>query len=487
MRRWGGLTGLAASLVLAAMPIRAADRAPLSERVAAVLRSAGPGTRFGLVVTDMAGREIVVIAPDDRFVPASNTKIFTTLAAYDALPGIDQPDVDGGAAVRLEPHRAGPPDVVLVGHGDARLSSAATCAVDCLATLADAVAARTRQVGDVIGDDSLYPDERWSPGMSWNNIPTRSGTGVSALTLDDNEWPITVKPGATLGAAPIVAAIPYYTIDDRAVTGTTTALSYDRRPGDRQVRIAGSIALGAAAEVLRLGIDDPADYAASRLAALLRERGVRVTGGVTVRHRPLSGNDDPVRRGTVPPASAPPVPPLAQLTPAPLAEDVRITNKVSQNLHAELLLRRLGRVRGSGSIADGQAMVRAMLDKAGVERWRYDLADGSGMSSYNRVSPRGMVRLLRWSTRQPWAAAWRATLPIGGVDGTLRRRFAGTPLERRLFAKTGSLDKASALSGFMVAASGRTLIFASYANDMPGDAAVTKAVDAALLLIAAES
>ena len=162
-------------------------------------------------------------------------------------------------------------------------------------------------------------------------------------------------------------------------------------------------------------------------------------------------------------------------------------NKDSQNLHAELLLRRVGLQAGTGSIADGVAAVRAMLDRAGVPRPAYDFSDGSGMSTYNRVAPRGMVVLLRWIAAQPWGQAWRATLPIGGVDGTLAKRFRGTPLEGRIFAKTGTINATNALSGYMVAASGRTLIFSAYANDVPEEVPDTKVMDEALALIASEN
>lgn len=463
-----------AALLLVCAPAYA--QAPLAERVTATLRAQGPGTRFGLVVADADGREIVAIAPDDRFVPASNTKLFTTAVAFAALGDMTRDDAEGGAAVRLEGT-----DVVLEGRGDARLSSAADCVRDCLAVLADAVAARVRVVRNVVGDDTLFPDERWSPGMSWNNIETRSGTGISALTLDDNEVVLRVTPaGAIEGSG-------YYRIDGRVSPGGSTALRFSRMPGGHQVRVDGTIRSDGVAEVLRLGLDDPAHYAAWRLRGMLVERGVRVTGAVAVRHRPLIPADDPSVRGDTPPARPPRRAPLAQLTAPPLIEDLGVINKASQNVHAELLIRRVGLVAGTGSIADGQAAVRAMLEQAGVERWRYDFADGSGMSSYNRVSPRGVVRFLAWTQGQPWGAAFRGTLPVSGVDGTLRRRFAGTPLAGKVFAKTGTLNAASGLAGFMTAASGRTLIFASYAADMPADASASAAVDAALLLIAAES
>lgn len=478
-----------AALLLPLAAVRAQMPAqPLQQRVEAILQAAGAGPRWGLVVADQSGRELIAINPDQRFIPGSNTKIFTTAAALATLEGLDQPDTSGGAAVRLETYRPGAPDVVLEGHGDARLSSAADCAADCLATLADAVAAKTRQVDDVIGDDSLYPFEGWSQGMSWNNIPTRSGTNISALTLDDNEVAMTVTPGA-IGAAPALDLPPYYTVDNRAVTvaGDKVDLAYDRAPNTYVVRLLGTIGANAKTETFRMGIDDPAHYAAWRFKALLEARGVRVTGKIDVRHRLPEWADDAAHRGDAPPMRPPRQPVLAQLAPPPLYEDMVRTNKISQNLHAELFLRRVSLKNGSGSVADGLAVVRAMLDRAGVPRADYDFSDGSGMSSYDRVAPRGAVIFLRWIASQPWGEKWRATLAIGGEQGTLGRRFRGTPLEGKLFAKTGTLNQSNALSGYMIAKSGQTLTFSAFANDVPDEVHATRAMDAALNLIASEN
>ena len=461
-------------------PIAAAAQDTLRQRVEERLRQAGPGTRFGLVAATEDGKELVAIAPEDRFIPASNTKMFTTAAAFATLSGLDEPDRTGGAAVRLEGA-----DVVLEGNGDARLSSAPDCVTDCLAALADAVAAKTRNVRHVVGDASLFPDQRWSPGMSWNNIPTRSGTAISALSLDDNELAMVVTPGAP-GKAPAIEGPAYYQVENRAVTvaAGATNLDAERLPGSTAVRLTGTIVAGPKTELVRLGIDDPAHYAAWRLKQLLEARGVRVTGEVSSRYRRLTPADDPKARNGAPPPRPPRQEVLAKLTPPPLIEDLGHTNKVSQNLHAELLLRRVGLQQGSGSIADGVAAVRAMLERAGVPRTSYDFSDGSGMSTYNRVAPRGMVTFLRWIAAQPWGAAYRETLPVAGVDGTLRSRFGGTPLERRLFAKTGSLNATNALSGYMIAKSGRTLVFSVYANDVPEGVGATRTMDAALQLIA---
>jgi len=468
------------TLLVALLLAGTAPADPPAAGVAATLAVAGPGTRIGLVVVDDQGREIVAVRPDERFMPASNTKIFTTAAAFSTLD-MTSADGGGGAEVRLEGS-----DVVLAGHGDARLSSAADCRTDCLAELAHAVAVRTRTVRDVVGDDSAFPDERWPLGMSWNNQAGRYGTAISALTIDDNVAALSVTPGAA-GVSPAVSDDGYYRIENRAITvaGGKMALEVTRVPGSDVVRVAGTVPAGAAPSSLLVGIDDPAHRAAWRLAALLRAEGVRVTGTVTVRHRPLSRSDDPEARGSAP-APHPPAPgALARLAPPPLGDDVRHTNKVSQNLHAELLLRRVAAVTGSGSVADGRAAVRRMLDAIGVPRWQYDLADGSGMSSYNRVTPRATVAVLRWIAAQPWGEAWRATLPVGGVDGTLGARFRATSLSGRLFAKTGSLNATNAVSGYLIAASGHRLTFAAFANDVPGDASATAAIDKALLAVAA--
>ena len=388
MRLAGRAAMLAIALTIAAP---AAAEAPLLERVETKLAEAGPGTRFGLVVATEDGRELIAINPDGRFIPASNTKMFSTAAAFVALEGIDKADAAGGAAVRLEDGRV--PNVILKGHGDARLSSAPDCVANCLAALADAVAARTRVVGDVVGDDSLFPDQRWSPGMSWNNIQSRYGTATSALTIDDNEFPIRVIAGAA-GEAPRLELLPYYEVDNRAVTVATgeTELSTDRMPGSNLVRLTGTILAGDAPELLRLSIDDPAHFAAWRL--------------------------------------------------------------------------------------------KSMLGEAGVPPHAVSLSDGSGMSTYNRLAPRGVIGFLRWTSAQPWGAAWRETLPIAGVDGTLANRFKGTSLEKRLFAKTGTLNATNALSGYMVAKSGRTLFFSAYANDVPESVRATRFMDAALEMIA---
>jgi D-alanyl-D-alanine carboxypeptidase/D-alanyl-D-alanine-endopeptidase (penicillin-binding protein 4) len=178
---------------------------------------------------------------------------------------------------------------------------------------------------------------------------------------------------------------------------------------------------------------------------------------------------------------------LATHVSVPLAQDITLTNKISQNLHAELILRLLGKTFGTdGSFAQGSRVVRQFLVDAAVNDADFFLYDGSGMSPNDRIAPRAYAQLLSYASRQPWGAAWRDTLPIAGVDGTLANRFLTSPLKGRLWAKTGTLNETNALSGYLTAVSGKTLAFSILCNGhRPDSNAEVQAIDRIAEAIAA--
>ena len=482
-RRLFASLGCVAALLAVPAPLQAKTpaSAPHTDPVAVALAALPQGARMGLLVVDDKGAVLAQASADQRMVPASTTKLFTTAAALALLPDPTAPDATGGADVVLEgPARA--PDVVLRGHGDARLSSANDCTQDCLSTLADALASRLGKgahVSRVIGDDSAMADERWPSGMSWDNMATGSGTAISALTLDDNLAILPIASGAP-GTPAMLAAPPGVTISGTVQSQTGGGAPFTRQMavGSDTWQVGGTIPAGQALTV-PLALADPAAHAAAVLRAMLVARGIRVSGPALARHR----SAPPQPSSTQPSSSAPPSStPLARLVPPPLAEDVALTLRQSQNLHAELLLRRLG---ASGTVADGLAARQAALAPAQLPPGSTSLYDGSGMSTYNRTSPRALVALLRWGLAQPWGPLWQAGWPIAGQNGTLKGRLRGTALDGQLRAKTGTLMGTQALAGTFPAASGRVLTFAVLVNDLPEGKSATPAVDSLLLALAA--
>ena len=169
-----------------------------------------------------------------------------------------------------------------------------------------------------------------------------------------------------------------------------------------------------------------------------------------------------------------------------------VTNKVSQNLHAELLAASAGdrfgagaMIRGRGRRAQGARVVRQFLHQVGVADDDFVFYDGSGLSGHDLVTPRATVKLLQYAQGQPWFADWKKSLPVGGVDGSLETRF-GKGLSGHVFAKTGTLGEARALSGYLECASGKTVIFSvMVGNHAPGSNADRDAMDKIVAAIAA--
>jgi serine-type D-Ala-D-Ala carboxypeptidase/endopeptidase (penicillin-binding protein 4) len=259
-----------------------------------------------------------------------------------------------------------------------------------------------------------------------------------------------------------------------AAPGAQARSGIDRAPGSRIIRLYGAITPNGMHE--GLAIADPAEFAAMALRQMLLARGVVVTGTARAWHREPVDTEyfraevgqpvvlRPVATKTIaPPDTGLRV--LATHASPPLSEDVTVTNKVSQNLHAELYQRLLGRLEGDdGSIVQGARVVRQFLIGAGVDPGDFVFYDGSGLSRADLITPRAATTLLVYAAKQPWGALYKSTLPVGGVDGTLDDRFQGE-LKGRVFAKTGTLGEVNALSGYLTAKSGKTLVFSVLVND----------------------
>jgi D-alanyl-D-alanine carboxypeptidase/D-alanyl-D-alanine-endopeptidase (penicillin-binding protein 4) len=477
---------------------------------------------WGISVTGLDGATIVALNDRQLFQPASNAKLFTTATALALLPStatwtttiVTSGAIDSSGTING--------DISLLGSGDPTLSGRnypytskterANPPLAALESMVDQIAASGihRIDGDIIGDDSWFCWERYGSGWAWDDLEWEYGAPVSALTVNDNVVYLNVTPGSPsregADAAPDIATnivwypdTPYYSIENslRVLPGTQPAIpGIDRSPGSKTVRLYGTTNQNGLH--VALAIDDPAEFAAVALRQMLLSRGIQVTGKAIVRHQFADATESfralvdqpvvlhPLSLITIqPPTKGLRV--LATHVSPPLSQDITVTNKVSQNLHAELYLRMLGRLAANdGSIAQGARVVRQFLIGAGVDPDDFLFYDGSGLSPQDLITPRAATTLLVYATRQPWGELYRSTLPIGGTDGTLAERFTEPALKGRVFAKTGTLSEVNALSGYLIAASGKVLAFSILCNNhMPSGEASRKAMDKIVAAIAA--
>lgn len=488
----------------------------LSHRIDALLANPEAAqSHWGISITTLDGRAIYGRNDAQLFAPASNAKLLTTSAAL-ALLGPDA-TIETRVLASHAPDAQGAVhgDVTLVGAGDASMSGRAYPyagrterpypPLQALEALADQVKQRgvRRVEGNIVGDDTAFPWEPYGFGWSWDDMAWSFGAPVSALTVNDNVVYLAITPGVKAGDPVTYAWNPdatglYYTVENTARTsarGSQPSLGVDRSLGSRTVRIFGTLPADGPAHHLALAVQDPAEFAAIAFRQMLEARGIAVTGSAVARHR-LSDDTAIYEQSVLRPLDLPPTtggtgwkqlaapPPagsvvLASRTSVPLLEDITVTNKVSQNLHAEILLRLLGEHFGSdGSLVEGARVVRAWALRAGISPRDFFFYDGSGLSPEDRITPRAITTLLRYVAEQPWGEEFRKTLPVGGVDGTLAGRFTRTPLRGHVFAKTGTLDETDSLSGYLTTESGQTLIFSILCNGhLPQVKGLTRTMD----------
>jgi D-alanyl-D-alanine carboxypeptidase/D-alanyl-D-alanine-endopeptidase (penicillin-binding protein 4) len=421
---------------------------------------------WGIQIVDLAtGKTLYELNPDHFFVPASNTKLFTTSLALTRLG----PDFTFTTRVLS----ATPPDeegrirgsIRLAGGGDPNLSGRAVPyrmgpntgnPLAAIEDLADQVVARgvKRIDGDIIGDDTWYLWQPYAVGWAIDDPQSDDGPPVSALSLNDNTITLTIRPGPAAGELAALSLNPpleFYRIDNRVRTvaaGGPRVTHFDRIPGSLDAQLWGTIPLRDRGQDMLLGIEDPALYAAQALRKALSERGVAVTGSALAQHAFPDDVADLTQAPPAPPAPMPAETELARRVSAPLLEDLRITAKASQNLHAEMALRAVARARRNlGSFEAGQEELKAFLTEIGVDPGAYHILDGSGLTRLNLVTPAAVVKLLRYMYDSPARDNWISLLPVGGQDGTLSSRFAENA--GRVHAKTGSLSHVSALSGYV--------------------------------------
>jgi D-alanyl-D-alanine carboxypeptidase/D-alanyl-D-alanine-endopeptidase (penicillin-binding protein 4) len=465
---------------------------------------------FGVAAYDLDAKKMVFgLNAEQLFTPGSTTKLLTMGTAL-ALFGADY-------RFHTPVYRTGPidrgvvkGDLVLVGAGDPDLSgravgdtlgfsdedhsyagrgdSVAKAIGDPLAAMRDLagqIAARgIKQIaGRVLVDVSLFPQGERELG---------TGVTISPVVLNDNVVDLLIAPGAKVGDAIAVRASPdlgMFRVTSEVLTGAAHSPSMIRRmvardsSGNITVRLIGSYAADAKPLVMSVNVDDPADYTARALVAALRDRGVAVSGGAAGLHADFAslsaGYADSTR--------------VAEHVSLPFGEEVKVTLKVSQNLHASMMPYVVGalaaHIPGRGAAQAGLDAEHDFLTKAGLDLMAAAQGDGAGGAPGAFYSPAFMVQYLAYMATRPDTAVFRRALPILGRDGTLWNIQPNTPAAGKVFAKTGTFSlfdplnrrtiiTGKGLAGYMTTSSGKRLSFAIYGNRIPfppnyqGDAAL---------------
>ena len=488
--------GIAAAAPAKHGAAHAHKKLPLPLAVARILADPAVNqAHWGISVVGLSGSRIYALNDGQYFNPASNAKLLTTAAAYALLPsGLTFTTVVSSTApVGSSGEIRG--DLTLFGVGDANISGRTVPfglktertgpPLAALEDMADQIVRHgVHSVsGDIVGDDTWFLGERYGAGWSWDDLQWGYGAPVSALSVNDNEVYLNALPAAQVGGTAAVSWLPataYYKLENTLITspaGDTGKPGIERAPGSLTVRLFGRTPFGQAGLHTGLAIQDPAEYAAASLREMLLARGVQVGGAARAQHRLSSDTSDflstqaqpltlhPISLQTVQATNVGATVLASHVSP-PLGDDLVVTNKVSQNLHAEITLRTLGKLESSdGSLVEGTRVVRQFLISAGLAPADFVLYDGCGLSVQDLVTPRAFTTLLTYAARQSWGEAFRTSLPVGGVDGSLSARFKEPLVDGKVFAKTGTLGEARALSGYLVAASGQTVAFSIMCTD----------------------
>ncbi|MFE3458166.1 D-alanyl-D-alanine carboxypeptidase/D-alanyl-D-alanine-endopeptidase [Nocardiopsis aegyptia] len=425
------------------------------------------GAVSGVVVTDPdTGERLYSRDADTQLLPASNLKLFTTVAALEVL-GTDH-TFGTEVAVEEGPDDHGSvTDLYLVGNGDPMLSEA-----DLDALAADvAESGVTTVTGDLYADDTWFDDQRQVHDWDPTDEPYAYAAQISALTLahgeryDTGVTEVRVTAGAEGEPVEVDLGLAegYMELDNQAVTGaadSTSTLSITRPLDTNTISVTGSLPEGSEPMTRVRTVDEPAAFTAHVFEGALERHGVEVEGDVDL--------------GALPEGEGPVV--LGDHESPTLEETLVPLLKFSNNMHTEMLVKGIGQeIAGEGSWEAGLAGTREALTDLGVDMSDIRMHDGSGLSRGNLATASSVVDLYTQVRDEPWFESWHDSLPVAGdpdpfVGGTLSGRMGGTAAEGVVSAKTGTLSGVSALSGYVHGADGDDLVFSVINNGHAGSA-----------------
>tara|TARA_B100000405_G_scaffold2989_1_gene2537 strand:- start:1369 stop:2838 length:1470 start_codon:yes stop_codon:yes gene_type:complete len=440
---------------------------------------------IGVYAVDLtSGREIFSHNEDKKFIPASNQKILVTATAM-SLFG---PQHRFETRVGLMGESLGSfvdGDIVVCGSGDPTLSDRYwTSGSEALRAIADSLHDRgIRHVGGSLVVDVAAWDSA-TVGPTWEVEDLRYGYASTggAFAIDEGEIELIVEAGSTAGEPVDVTWSPVGTTDfvrselRTALEGGDVGVRADYLPESRAVVLRGEVEVGTV-DTVSIAMRDPVRQSVASLSRAIQEAGIELEGGWRVhwpsgdsaREPGIAEEDGPCSRAE----------PLFSMRSPPMTEIVAGILKPSQNWMTEQVVRALGQSYGAeGSWEEGLGVVEMFLvEEVGVRPSDLYARDGSGLSFYNLITPRAIVRILTEMHNSQSAAAFRDAMPAPGEEGsTLENRLEG--LEGYVRAKTGTISNVNSLSGYIVRGTGEEVAFSILSNGsgMPASQ-VRRAID----------
>lgn len=416
-----------------------------------------------LVVDPLSGDTLFSRNAGKLFMPASNQKLLTGATALAQLgPDFRFETRLLGAAYPIDGILTG--DLAVVGSGDPTFSDslAGGDAMAPLRAFADSIAARgVKEItGRLVRGGDAFPDSSLGFGWAWDDLDYGYSAPVDELFFNEGFARVTVVGGKAAGDPVTVRTSPSRSVPYVGSVEVTTAATCcvdrsrvewfsDVRGARPSLTLRGTVRPGDSVTV-EVALRHSSRAWLDAFAEALAERGIRVRGGVEA---DLLADTS----GYVTLAS--------RLSPT-LREILPRFEKPSQNQIGEILFKTLGRVgTGVGTADSGRRVVERQLVAWGADSAGFAVRDGSGLSRHDYVSPETIVRVLDAMRRHAEFRTFYDALPIGGVDGTIRTRMKGTAAEGNVHAKTGTIDKARSLSGYVTTADGRLLLFSMLSNN----------------------
>jgi D-alanyl-D-alanine carboxypeptidase/D-alanyl-D-alanine-endopeptidase (penicillin-binding protein 4) len=436
---------------------------------------------WGVLVRSLAtGETLYALNAGRLLMPASNMKILTLAVAADRL-GWDY-------AYETRLLGTGPitgglldGDLIAVGSGDPSIGrpEGGAGVFDAWAERLNALGVRAIR-GRLIGDDNAFDDETLGPGWAWDDLAEGYAAGVGALQFNENVVSVSVTPGSTAGVPPAITVSPDGSgleIRHSLATvpaGNQSSLTVRRLPGSARLQLRGSLAVASAPLALSVSVDNPTLFFVNALRTILIRHGIDVRGPVI----DIDDLTDPPQGQTATLLASHRSPPLSTLA-------VRMM-KLSQNVYAETLVRTIGATAGAASANGGRLAIQSTLESWGIPSPSVQMADGSGLSRYNLITPEALVAVLLHVGRdERLRQTFEAALPVAALDGTLAARLQGTAAAGNVRAKTGTMANVRALSGYLQTPDGEPLVFSILANNFETNAdVIDRATDAIVVRLA---